>query len=145
MSERKVPRSVEQRIVIKFLVGENAPSAEIHHKLQQQYVEECLLRRHSSIFCQLFFLFYMPSSNWPNDLSELSHECLLFEIQLKCIFCTPLLCNVVYEYIITGYSTVYSLWFVVYHFDCCAYYHLHCYVHCLPQSTANLMLPFDTQ
>ena len=26
MSEQKVPRSVEQRIVIKFLVGENVPS-----------------------------------------------------------------------------------------------------------------------
>jgi len=35
---------VEQRIVIKFLVGENVPSAEIHHRLQQQYGEECLLR-----------------------------------------------------------------------------------------------------
>ena len=44
MSEQKVPRSVEQRIVIKFL-GENIPSAEIHHRLQQQYGEECLLRR----------------------------------------------------------------------------------------------------
>ena len=33
MSEQKVPRSVEQRIVIKFLVGENVPSAEIHHRL----------------------------------------------------------------------------------------------------------------
>ena len=43
MSEQKVPRSVEQRIVIKFLVGENVPSAEIHHRLQQQYGEECLL------------------------------------------------------------------------------------------------------
>ena len=43
MSEQKVPRSVEQRIVIKFLVGENVLSAEIHHKLQQQYGEECLL------------------------------------------------------------------------------------------------------
>ena len=41
MSERKVTRSVEQRIVIKFLVGENVPSAEIHHRLQQQYGEEC--------------------------------------------------------------------------------------------------------
>jgi len=40
MSEQKVPRSVEQRIVIKFLVGENVPSAEIHHRLQQQYGEE---------------------------------------------------------------------------------------------------------
>ena len=33
----KVPRSVEQRIVIKFLAGENVPSAEILHRLQQQY------------------------------------------------------------------------------------------------------------
>ena len=39
---QKVPRSVEQRTVIKFLVGENVPSAEIHHRLQQQYGEECL-------------------------------------------------------------------------------------------------------
>ena len=46
MSGKKVPRSVEQRIVITFLVGENVPSAEIHHRLQQQYGEECLLRRH---------------------------------------------------------------------------------------------------
>jgi hypothetical protein len=30
MSEQKVPRRVEQRIVIKFLVGENVPSTEIH-------------------------------------------------------------------------------------------------------------------
>ena len=44
MSEKKVPRSVEQRIVIKLLVGENVPSAEIHHRLQQQYGEECLPR-----------------------------------------------------------------------------------------------------
>ena len=51
MSEQKVPRSVEQRIVIKFLVGENVPSDEIHHRLQQQYGEECLLRRHSSPYC----------------------------------------------------------------------------------------------
>ena len=38
MSEQKVPRSVEQRIVIKFLVGENVPSAEIHHRLHQVQV-----------------------------------------------------------------------------------------------------------
>ena len=53
MSEQKVPRSLEQRIVIKFLVGENVPSAEIHHRLQQQYGEECLLRRHSLKVAQL--------------------------------------------------------------------------------------------
>jgi len=34
MSEQKVPRSVEQRIVIKFLFGENVPPAEIHYRLQ---------------------------------------------------------------------------------------------------------------
>jgi len=33
MSEQKVPRGVEKRIVIKFLVEENVPSAEIHHTL----------------------------------------------------------------------------------------------------------------
>jgi hypothetical protein len=44
MSEQKVPRRVEQRIVTKFLVGENVPSAEIHHRLRQQYGEESLLR-----------------------------------------------------------------------------------------------------
>jgi len=41
---------VEQRIVIKFLVAENVPSAEIHHRFQQQYGEECLLRRHVGAF-----------------------------------------------------------------------------------------------
>ncbi|PNF32834.1 hypothetical protein B7P43_G04338 [Cryptotermes secundus] len=46
MSKQKVPWSVEQHIVIKFLIGENVPSAEIHHRLQQQYGEECLSRTH---------------------------------------------------------------------------------------------------
>jgi len=41
---------VEQRIVIKFLVGENVPSAEIHHRPQQQYGEECLLRRLDDLY-----------------------------------------------------------------------------------------------
>jgi len=56
MSEQKVPRSVEQRIVIKFLVGENVPSAEIHHRLQQQYGEECHLSqgRTAAAQCGLF-------------------------------------------------------------------------------------------
>jgi len=55
MSEQKVPRSMEQRIVIKFLVGQNVPSAEIHHRLQQQYGEEsqaaaqCGLFTHKSV------------------------------------------------------------------------------------------------
>ena len=54
MSEQKVPWSVEQHIVIKFLVGENVPSAEIHHRLQQQYVEECLSRTRVFELCKCF-------------------------------------------------------------------------------------------
>ena len=71
MSEQKVLRSVEQRIVIKFLVGENVPSAEIHHRLQQQYGEECLRRnlitmRCSTLrgtFCSLITL-ATPRQDW---------------------------------------------------------------------------------
>jgi len=47
---------VEQHIVIKFLVGENVPSAEIHHRLQQQYGEECLLRNVKHLFAGVFRL-----------------------------------------------------------------------------------------
>lgn len=54
MSEQKVPRSVEQRTVIKFLVGENVLSAEIHHRLQQQYGEECLSQTHVFEWCKCF-------------------------------------------------------------------------------------------
>ena len=54
MSEQKVPRSVKQRIVIKFLVGENVPSAEIYHRLQQQYGEECLLPLPSGVCLEAF-------------------------------------------------------------------------------------------
>jgi len=46
---------VEQRIVIKFL-GENVLSAEIHHRLQQQYGEECLLWR--------------PRNRWQDEVKE---------------------------------------------------------------------------
>jgi len=49
---------VEQRVVIKFLVGENVPSAEIHHRLQQQYGEECLSALHfCTCFCFKLLLF----------------------------------------------------------------------------------------
>ncbi|PNF26459.1 hypothetical protein B7P43_G15948 [Cryptotermes secundus] len=54
MSEQNVLRSVEQRIVIKFLVGENVPSAEIHYRLQQQYGEECLSWTHVFEWCKCF-------------------------------------------------------------------------------------------
>ena len=54
MSEQKVSWSVEQCIVIKFLVGENVPSAEIHHRLQQQYGEEGLSRTRVFDWCKCF-------------------------------------------------------------------------------------------
>ena len=54
MSEQKVPRSVEQHIVIKFLVGENVPSAVIHHRRQQQYGEECLSWTRVFEWCKCF-------------------------------------------------------------------------------------------
>jgi len=54
MSEQKVPQSVEQRIVIKFLIGENVPSTEIHHRLHQQYGEECLSRTRVFEWCKCF-------------------------------------------------------------------------------------------
>ncbi|PNF35252.1 hypothetical protein B7P43_G06857 [Cryptotermes secundus] len=53
MSEQKVPRSVQQRTVIKFL-GENVPSAEIHHRLQQQYGEECFSTTGVFEWCKCF-------------------------------------------------------------------------------------------
>ena len=49
MSEQKV----EQRTVIKFL-GENVPSAEIHHILQQKYGEECLSWTRVFEWCKCF-------------------------------------------------------------------------------------------
>jgi hypothetical protein len=67
MSEQKVPRRVEQRFVIKFLVGENVPSAEIHHRLQQQYGEECLSRTRVSEWCKCFREDRGHMENEPHD------------------------------------------------------------------------------
>ena len=67
MSEQKVPWSVEQRTVIKFLVGENAPSTEIHHRLQQQYGEECLSRTCVFEWCKCFREGRERVENEPHD------------------------------------------------------------------------------
>ena len=40
--------------MIKFLVGKNVPSAEIHHRLQQQYGEECLSQTRVFEWCKCF-------------------------------------------------------------------------------------------
>jgi len=66
MSEQKVPRSVEQRVVIKFL-GENVPSAEIHHRLQQQYGEESLSRTRVFEWCKCFREGRERVENEPHD------------------------------------------------------------------------------
>lgn len=66
MSKQKVPWSVEQRIVIKFL-GENVPSAEIHHRLQQQYREECLSLTHVFEWCKCFRESRERVENEPHD------------------------------------------------------------------------------
>jgi hypothetical protein len=67
MSEQKVPRRVDQRIVIKFLVGEKVPSAEIHHRLQQQYGEECLSRTRVFEWCKCFREGRERMENEPHD------------------------------------------------------------------------------
>ncbi|KAK7862353.1 hypothetical protein R5R35_006926 [Gryllus longicercus] len=54
MSEQKVPRCVEQRIIIKFLVGENVQPSEILQRLKKQYREECLSRTRVFEWCKCF-------------------------------------------------------------------------------------------
>lgn len=58
---------MEQCIVIKFLVGENVPSAEIHHRLQQQYGEECLSRTRVFEWCKCFREGRERVENEPHD------------------------------------------------------------------------------
>ena len=81
MSEQKVLWSVEQRIVIKFL-GENVASAEIHHRLQQQYREECLRRRHSSPLLQEHYT--LPDSNrtQSNTWHHKGHNTHLLQVRI---------------------------------------------------------------
>jgi hypothetical protein len=74
MSEQKVPWRVEQRIVIKFLVGENVPSTEIHHRLQQQYGEECLSRTHVFEWCKCFREGRELVENEPHDRRPSSRQ-----------------------------------------------------------------------
>ncbi|PNF17588.1 hypothetical protein B7P43_G14505 [Cryptotermes secundus] len=66
MIEQKVPRSVNQLIVIKFL-GENVPSTEIHHGLQQQYEAECLSRTRVFEWCKCFREGSERVENEPHD------------------------------------------------------------------------------
>jgi len=44
MSERQVPTAVAQRIIIRFLVGEDVKNTDIFVRLQKQFGSECLSR-----------------------------------------------------------------------------------------------------
>lgn len=67
MSEQKVPRSVEQRIVIKLLVEENVQPFEILQRLKQQYGEECLSRTRVFEWCKCFREGRERVENEPHD------------------------------------------------------------------------------
>ncbi|PNF32707.1 hypothetical protein B7P43_G11596 [Cryptotermes secundus] len=58
---------MEKRIVIKFLIGENVLSAEIHHRLQQQYGEECLSQTRVFEWCKCFREGREHVENEPHD------------------------------------------------------------------------------
>ncbi|PNF19045.1 hypothetical protein B7P43_G11706 [Cryptotermes secundus] len=66
MREQKLLQNVEQRIVIKFL-GENVQSTEIHHRLQQQYGEECLSWTRVFEWCKCFREGRERVENKPHD------------------------------------------------------------------------------
>jgi len=67
---------VEQRIVIKFLVGENVPSAEIQHRLQQQYGEESRVSCSEILYfthrLYLWLLFRIPNKQQLFSYTKLS-------------------------------------------------------------------------
>jgi len=44
MSERQMPTAVAQRIIIRFLVGEDVKNTDIFVRLQKQFGSECLSR-----------------------------------------------------------------------------------------------------
>ncbi len=54
MSEKEVPVSVAQRIVMRFLVNEGVKSAEIYRRLKQQFGSECLSETQVFHWCASF-------------------------------------------------------------------------------------------
>lgn len=51
MSEKDVPVSVAQRIIIRILVKDNVKSAEIYQKLLEQFGDECLSKTQVYEWC----------------------------------------------------------------------------------------------
>lgn len=54
MSEKDVPVSVAQRIIIRFLVKDNVKTAEIYRKLLEQFGNECLSKTQVYDWCSAF-------------------------------------------------------------------------------------------
>ena len=54
MSEKEVPVSVAQRIIIRFLVKEEVKSAEIYRRLEAQFDSECLSSTQVYEWCSSF-------------------------------------------------------------------------------------------
>jgi len=54
MSTEDVGVQPEQRIIIKFLVAEGIPSAEIHHRLAAVFKDDCLSRSRAFEWCSRF-------------------------------------------------------------------------------------------
>jgi len=54
MSTDDVGMQQERRIIIKFLVAEGVPSAEIHHRLAAVFKDDCLSRSHVFEWCSHF-------------------------------------------------------------------------------------------
>lgn len=54
MSEKDVPVSVTQRIIIRFLVKDNVKFAEIHRKILEQFGDECLSKTQVYKWCSAF-------------------------------------------------------------------------------------------
>jgi len=85
--------------VIKFLVGENVPSAEIHHRLQQQYGEECLRRRHSltaAAQCGLFTYKSVPVIFEPPRITKHDRHSFIFSgrFWIHILACRPIITTV---------------------------------------------------
>jgi len=50
----------EWRIIIKFLVAEGVPSAEIHHRLAAAFKDDCLIH----VYLRGILVFAMADSTW---------------------------------------------------------------------------------
>jgi hypothetical protein len=67
MSERQVPTAVAQRIIIRFLVGEDVKNTDIFVRLQKQFGSECLSRAGVFKWAKIFKDGHKTVENEPHD------------------------------------------------------------------------------